>query len=388
VNKSSPNPLQENYYFDQFPQKEGLIYLNHAGVAPWPRQTADAVKCFADENATIGAWRYPHWVTIEKQLRALACRLINTPSIDDIALIKNTSEGLSIIAHGLDWQSGDNIVTSDQEFPSNHIPWQTLAKLGVELRKANLTAGATPEDSLITLVDKRTRLLTISSVQYASGLKMNLEQLGQFCKEKKILFCIDAIQSLGALSFNCQTINADFVIADGHKWMLGPEGMGIFYCQPEARERLQLHQFGWHMVEAMGDYERKDWSIARSARRFECGSLNMIGIFALRESLSLLLDKIGIANVEKSVLANATYLIDQIQAEPELQLLSPSLQERRSGIITFKRHGIQPSALHQYLMDRGVICAQRGGGIRFSPHFYTSIEGLNQALRLVLKFPR
>jgi selenocysteine lyase/cysteine desulfurase len=380
---------RENYLDQyQFPQKKGLVYLNHAGVAPWPRRTADAVKRFAEENITIGAWHYPHWITIEKQLRVLACRLLNAPSVDDIALIKNTSEGLSIIAHGLDWQPGDNIVTSDQEFPSNHIPWQTLTELGVELRKANLATEATPEDSLITLVDEQTRLLTISSVQYASGLKMNLERLGQFCKERKILFCIDAIQSLGALNFNCQTISADFVIADGHKWMLGPEGIGIFYCQPEAREMLKLHQFGWHMVEAVGDYERKDWSIARSARRFECGSLNMIGIFALRESLSLLLDEIGMANVERAVLANAAYLIDQIQAEPELQLLSPYSQERRSGIITFKRHGIEPSALYQYLMDQGVICAQRGGGIRFSPHFYTSIEGLSQALKLVLKFPR
>jgi selenocysteine lyase/cysteine desulfurase len=387
VNKPSSNPSQENYYFDQFPQKKGLVYLNHAGVAPWPRRAAEAVKCFADENITMGAWRYPHWVMIEKQLRELARRLINAPSVDDIALIKNTSEGLSIIAHGLNWQPGDNIVTSNQEFPSNRIPWQTLSERDVELREADLTAGATPEDSLFTLVDERTRLLTISSVQYASGLRMNLERLGEFCQQQEILFCVDAIQSLGALNFDCQAIHADFITADGHKWMLGPEGIGIFYCHPEARERLQLHQFGWHMIETAGDYDCKDWSIARSARRFECGSLNMMGIFALKESLSLLLDEVGITTVEQAVLTNAAYLINCIQAEPELQLLSPSSQERRSGIVTFKRQGVESAALYRYLMDQGVVCAQRGGGIRFSPHFYTPTEGLDQALKLVFKFP-
>ncbi|QBQ55419.1 aminotransferase class V-fold PLP-dependent enzyme [Nitrosococcus wardiae] len=374
-------------YADQFPQQKGLIYLNHAAVAPWPRQTAEAVKCFAEENVITGAWHYSHWIETEKQLRELACHLINAPSIDDIALIKNTSEGLSIIASGLEWQPGDNIVTSDQEFPSNRIPWQALAERGVELREANLSAEPTPEDALLAQVDEHTRLLTISSVQYASGLRMDLERLGQFCQQRKLLFCVDAIQSLGALDFDCQANHADFVIADGHKWMLGPEGMGIFYCRPEAREKLNLHQFGWHMIEAIGDYNRKDWKIAPSARRFECGSLNMIGIVALKESLSLLLDKVGIACIEQAVLANATYLIEQIQAEPSLQLLSPHSPGRRSGIVTFKRQGADPVVLHRYLMDQGVVCAHRGGGIRFSPHFYTPREGLKQALKLISKLP-
>lgn len=374
-------------YSAHFPHQQGLVYLNHAAVAPWPRQTAEAIKRFAEENATMGAWRYPQWVETEKQLRALARRLLNAPSIDDIALIKNTSEGLSIVASGIEWQPGDNIVTSDQEFPSNRIPWQALAKQGVELREADLSAQSTPEDSLLAQIDERTRLLTISSVQYASGLKMDLVGLGQYCQQRNILFCVDAIQSLGALAFDCQLMHADFVVADGHKWMLGPEGMGIFYCRPEARERLQLHQFGWHMVEAVGDYDRKDWRIARSARRFECGSLNMLGIIALKESLSFLLDAAGIAHVEREVLANTAYLIEKIQAAPGLQLLSPASPERCSGIVTFKRQGADSSILHRYLSEQKVVCAQRGGGIRFSPHFYTPREGLEQALKLVAEFP-
>lgn len=373
-------------YSVYFPQKKGLIYLNHAAIAPWPYQTAEAVRRFAKENATIGAWHYPEWLTTEKALREAACRLINAPSTDDIALIKNTSEGLSIVACGLDWRVGDNIVTSNQEFPSNRIPWQALANQGVDVRQADLTAAETPEDSLLAQVDKRTRLLTVSSVQYASGLRIDLKRLGQFCKQQDILFCVDAIQSLGALRFDCQAIQADFVVADGHKWMLGSEGMGLFYCLPEARDQLRLRQFGWHMIEAAGDYTLEKWDIAQSARRFECGSLNMVGIFALKESLSLLLDEIGMDKVEQALLANTAYLVQKIQAEPELELLSSSSLERCSGITTFKRHGIDLPALHRHLMGRGVVCAQRGGGIRFSPHFYNSKEQLDQALALVLDF--
>ncbi|KFI22704.1 aminotransferase class V-fold PLP-dependent enzyme [Nitrosococcus oceani] len=371
-------------YSDQFPQKKGIIYLNHAAVAPWPRRTAAAVKNFAEENVIIGALRYPQWLETEKKLRKLARLLINAPSADDIALIKNTSEGLSIVASGLDWQAGDNIVTSNQEFPSNLIPWQALAKRGVKLRETNLSAEPTPEDSLLAQIDEQTRLLTISSVQYASGLKMDLEKIGQFCRQRNILFCVDAIQSLGSLNFDCQTIHADFVIADGHKWMLGPEGMGIFYCRPEIKDQLQLHQFGWHMVEAIGDYDNKDWSIARSARRFECGSLNMIGIFALKESLDLLINQVSIAQVEQAVLANTAYLVERIQTEPKLQLLSSSSPDRYSGIVTFKHKKVDSSILYHHLIEQGVICALRGGGIRFSPHFYTPRTGLVQALNLCL----
>lgn len=374
-------------YSAYFPQKKGLIYLNHAAVAPWPHRTAEAVKRFAKENAAVGAWHYPKWLATEKALREAACRLINAPSAEDIALVKNTSEGLSIVACGLSWRPGDNVVTSDQEFPSNRIPWQALANQGVELRQADLTAEATPEDSLLAQVTERTRLLTISSVQYASGLRMDLERLGQFCKQQNILFCVDAIQSLGALHLDCQAIHADFVVADGHKWMLGPEGIGLFYCPPEVREQLRLHQFGWHMIEDAGDYTLEDWNIARSARRFECGSLNMIGIFALKESLDLLLNEVGMDKVEQALLANTAYLAQQIQATPELELLSPYSLERCSGITTFKRHGADLPALHHYLMERGVVCAQRGGGIRFSPHFYISREQLDRALVLVLDFP-
>ena len=278
-----------------------ISYLNHAAVAPWPIRSKLAVQQFAEENAQQGSLRYLEWLKIEADLRAKLAQLINAPSKDDIALLKNTSEALSIVAYGLDWQQGDNVVISNQEFPSNRIVWESLQAKGVEVRQVDLANGDSPEAALIAATDNKTHLLSISSVQYASGLRMNLEVLGEHCRTNNILFCVDAIQSIGAVEFDVQSIQADFVMADGHKWMLGPEGLALFYCRPELYERLSLKQFGWHMIEHIGDFDRLDWQPASSARRFECGSPNMLSIHALHASVSLLLE-VGMPSVEAEVL--------------------------------------------------------------------------------------
>ncbi|CAI8954222.1 aminotransferase class V-fold PLP-dependent enzyme [Methylocaldum szegediense] len=367
----------------EFPLSSDLIYLNHAAVAPWPLRTAQAVTRFAEENVRYGAARYPDWVRRESILREQLRDLLNAPSSDDIALVKNTSEAISLVAFGLEWREGDNIVSSSEEFPSNRIPWQALSSRGVAFREANLAAGSTPEDALFELVDARTRLITISSVQYASGLRLDLEKIGRFCRDQGILFCIDAIQSLGALRFDVQRYHADFVMADGHKWMLGPEGLAVFYTSPRARNALKLMQYGWHMVENAGDYDTRSWIPARNARRFECGSPNMLGIHALSASLSLILET-GMETIETSLLERTTYLAEAIMNQPLLQLLSPGDPERRSGIITFRHRSKENQRLFQHLKQNGVICALRGGGIRFSPHFYTPLSSLERAIDIAL----
>ena len=369
----------------EFVLRKDLIYLNHAGVSPWPARTARAVEQFAEENMLQGSLRYPEWVKVETDLRDQARQLLNAPSKNDIALLKNTSEALSAVAYGLDWDPGDNIVSSDQEFPSNRIVWKSLSAEGVEFREADLNSAGSPEDALFSLVDDRTKLLTISSVQFSTGLKMDLNRIGAFCRQRKILFCVDAIQSLGAVQFDVQKIQADFVMADGHKWMLGPEGLAVFYSHPDARNRLRLTQFGWHMVEAMGDFDRRDWTVTKTARRFECGSPNMLGVHALHASLSLLLEH-GINHIEDEVLKRSEYLFDRIKSMPELDLITPNRQDRYAGIVTFRNNESDNSSLYQYLMQNHVMCAPRCGGIRFSPHFYTPYEHLDQAIDLVVKF--
>jgi selenocysteine lyase/cysteine desulfurase len=357
-----------------------LVYLNHAAVAPWPIAVTEAVKRFADENGRTGALHYSRWTAVEARLRANLARLINAPSANDIALLKNTSEALSVVAHGLAWEPGANVVISDQEFPSNRIVWESLAARGVETRRVDLHSAATPEDALIQAMDRRTRVLAVSSVQYATGLRMSLDRLGAHCRTHGALFCVDAIQSLGALRFDVQACGADFVAADAHKWLLGPEGVALFYCRAELRERLRLNQFGWHMVEHAGDFTRDDWEPAFSACRFECGSANMLGIHAFDASVTLLLD-IGMEEIERRVLANCEYLLDQLRSRARVELVTDPAPGRYAGIATFRLRGADHAALHDFLTARHVFCAARGGGIRFSPHFHTTADQLARALR-------
>ncbi len=369
----------------EFPLRDGLVYLNHAAIGVWPRRTADAVKAFAEENMVQGATDFPVWLKIERELRSRLQRLVNAADIDDIGLVKNTSEGLSFIACGLDWQVGDNIVSTDQEFPSNRIVWESLKSKGVELRRADIS-GDDPEGRMIALMDGKTRLLAVSSVQYGTGLRMDLKRLGEACRDRGVLFCVDAIQSLGALQLDAQAVHADFVIADGHKWMLGPEGVALFYSTEEARDRLSLSQFGWHMVEHAGDFDREQWSPARSARRFEPGSLNMLGIHALNASISLF-DEIGMDEIERRLLERSALLMDQIADHQQLELMTPSTPGNYAGIVTFRHKRLDNSehaALYRKLMSKNIICAYRAGGIRFSPHFYTDKDCFEHALKAVV----
>lgn len=366
---------------DEFPLDPEICYLNHAAVAPWPRRAAEAVVRFAHENQTRGACDYPRWAKLESRLRGQLQQLINAPSKGDIALVKNTSEALSFVASGIDWKEDDVIVTSDEEFPSNRIPWEALAERGVKLKTVNLE-GEDPEKALIDALDADTRLLTISSIQYASGRRLDLTRLGKACREHGALFCVDAIQSLGALPFDVQAIDCDFAMADGHKWLLGPEGLGVFYCKGNVRDQLTLTQFGWHMVEDMGNYDRTDWTPARSARRFEAGSPNTLAQHALCASLELLLET-GMDVVGQALQQRVEFLIRALQARPGVRLLSPTDPARRGGIVTFSVDGVDRRALFEALKSSGVICAQRGGGIRWSPHFYVSQATLERALTIL-----
>lgn len=360
-----------------------LIYLNHAAVSPWPIPTQQAVSRFAEENSRIGSQRYPYWLGVDAKLRQHAAKLIGSSNSNDIALIKNTSEGLSFIAYGLQWQNGDNIVISNQEFPSNRVVWESLSNKGVEVRQVDLAGANTPEQALIQACDKNTKLLSISSVQFASGLRMFLEVIGEHCRKHDILFCVDAIQSLGAEPFDAEGCFADFVVADGHKWMAGPEGLGIFYVREAIRDQINLNQFGWHMIEDIGNYDRQDWEPAHSARRFECGSPNMLGVHALQASLNLLLD-VGLDRIGQAVRENADYLMDKIRKHPQLELVTNDQEGRYLGIVSFRVKGADHEALYHQLMQNRVMCALRHGALRFSPHYYTPKEKLDVALEKVL----
>jgi len=367
---------------DELRLDDGLIYLNHAAISPWPARTVAAVRGLAEQLGRTGSKAYADWVATERRLREHLAALIGAASPQDIALAKSTSEALSFVAEGLDWRPGDNVVGIAQEFPSNRIVWQALAARGVAYHQLDLDQSADPEAELLARCDARTRLCAVSWVQYARGLRLDLARLGQGLRERGVLFCIDGIQGLGALPFNLAEVPADFIAADGHKWMLGPEGLALFWVRPALRQELRLTQYGWHMVEHSGDFDRKDWQPAASARRFEAGSPNMLGIHALEASLSLLLE-VGMEAVGAAITERSARLVELIDHHG-LELLSPRAPERRAGIVTFRVPGVDNQALYRTLMQHDVMCASRGGGLRFSPHAYTPPEHLEQAMARTL----
>ena len=354
-----------------------ILHFNHAGIAPWPKTTAVAVINFAKENAS-GKIHAAQWDQRTTLIRKLLAQLIGAESHRTIALTKNTSEGLSLVAGGIDWQPGDNVVVGNLEFPSNRLVWESLAeRFSVKVQLADFSGGDY-ENSLLACMNKNTRLLAVSSIQYTTGYRINLKQLGEQCKKNNTLFCVDAIQSLGVVPFNVQDCLIDFVCADGHKWLMSPEGTGIFYCREALIPTLKLQQFGWHMTTKPEQYENTQWQAAQSAQRFECGSMNHLGLAGLAASLELFAD-IGMENIYRKIIRKLSYLIDNIDKRA-YTILTPSALDQRGGIVTIQHKHISNDSLFQQLKQRQVLCAQRAGGIRLSPHFYTPQEDLDRLL--------
>jgi len=367
------------YLPSEFPQDPDLCYLNHAAVGPWPRRTAQVVAAFAQQNMTCGAEDYPAWLEVEKTLRRRLARLINAGNSNDIALVKNTSEGLSIISQGLDWRSDDEVVGLVGDFCSNQMPWEALSKRGVRYRAIDALSAPDPELALIAAIDDKTRLLAISTVHFSTGYRFDMRRLSNACHEKGVLLSVDAIQSLGALPFDLSETPADFVTSGGHKWLLSPEGLGFLYCRPDLREQLSLHQFGWAMRESPYAFEKEAWAPAASARRFEAGTPNMLGIHAMEASLSLF-EELGSDFVQERLAENVTFLENQLLEIPGIEIVTPSDPDKRAGILTFRHTASQPAALYARLMENRVICAARSGGIRLAPHFYTQKSVLETAV--------
>jgi len=353
----------------QFPSKNHGTYFNHAAVGPWPLCAAEAVQQFAEENAQRGPTGYSQWIKREERLREHLVMLLSAPSVDDIALLKNTTECISTVAWGLDWKRGDNVVVLEGEFPSNLLPWLAQSERGVKVRRVDPRETENAEAGLISAMDENTRLLAVSSVRWSDGFRLNLKTLGKACRNRDILFLVDAIQQLGALRLDVESCHIDFLAADAHKWLLGPEGVAVFYTSQQARPLLALRQQGWHMYDNPFHFNRTDWTPAATARRFEAGSPNSLGQVAMNASLELLLET-GLAEVEKRVLSNTGALVDGLRQIPGVAIQSDTRSDRRSGIVNFNAEQLTPARIHAALMQRSIYCTVRGPGVRLSPHFY------------------
>ena len=366
----------------EFPLDADLCYLNHAAVGPWPRRTAQVVTNFAQQNMTRGATDYPSWVKVERRLRERLARLIGAKDPHDIALVKNTSEGLSIISQGLDWRDGDEVVGLAGDFCSNQMVWEVLEERGVCFSPVDALGASDPEGALIAALSAKTRLLAISTVHFATGYRFDMPRLAAACQTRGVLMSVDAIQSLGAVPFDLAEVPADFVTSGGHKWLLSPEGLGFFYCRADLRGHLRLHQYGWAMRESPYDFDTEAWEPAASARRFESGTPNMIGIHAMDASLSLF-EEVGMETVAARLAENVGVLEVALRDIPGIEILTPGDAARRAGILTFRHGRVHGAHLHAALMERRVICATRAGGVRLAPHFYTPQPVLDSAIDLI-----
>lgn len=369
MNTTKADPNTSKIPVEQFPIMEHGLYANHAAIAPWPLVTSEAVRNFARENCQQGPEKYNRWLVRETHLREMLASLINADSKDDIAMLKNTTEGICTVAGGIEWHEGDNLILPLGEFPSNRLPWLALKSQGVEVREVDIRNTTEPEAALLAQTDERTRLLAVSAVQWTDGLRLQLEVLGQACRSKGVLFFVDAIQQLGAVQMDVNACEIDFLAADGHKWLLAPEGIAVFYCRESAREQLRINQHGWHMVDNPYNFNRSQWQPSKTARRFEAGSPNTLGQTAFHASVSLLLE-VGMQQVEYCIAGNSQTLSEGISGISGLELVRPFDIQRLSGIVSFRIPGGDPLKLHRALSQNQLSCAIRGDAIRLSPHFY------------------
>lgn len=370
---------------DQFPITRQWAFFNHASVAPLTRAASERMRAWADDMSNNGSVHGAQWWSEIDEVRATAARLINgKPS--QIAFLNHTSHGLSQVAEGFPWNPGDNLVMVEGEFPANVYPWMHLQSRGVELRRvAPGPMGRFTADDVAHLIDARTRLLTVSQVQFSNGFRADLEALGELCDRRGVDFCVDAIQGLGVLPIDVERMKIDFLAADGHKWLLGPEGAAIFYVRQAKLERLRPVTVGWHSVVNSSDYSNIDFRFKQSASRFEGGSHNVVGILALGASLNIL-DSLGIPAIGERVKTITDALIERLLREGA-EIHSARSECEWSGIVSFSiGQESQLRLLHQ-AKDRGVILAHRAGRLRASPHFYTSDEDIDRLVEAV-KPPR
>jgi cysteine desulfurase/selenocysteine lyase len=365
----------------EFPVTERWAYFDHAAVAPLPRRAGNMLRAWTDEQERYGVVHWPNWERQVEMARARVARLLNAEA-DEIAFINSTTHGIGLIAEGFPWRPGDNVVTAAEEYPSNIYPWMNLSDRGVIVRLVPTRDGRIWIDDLAAAFDDRTRLLTISHVEFSSGFRNDLDALTELCRDRGAAFFVDAIQGLVPFTIDVKRTPIDFLAADGHKWLLGPEGAGLLFVRRDWIGRLHTLGVGWHSVISTYNSPRNDFTLKPSAQRWEGGSFNMPGLQALGASLELLLE-IGPEAVSARILDRAQ-AVRELAAQAGWRICGSSLPADRSGIVALERDGVDPDRFARAARAQGVAVASRRGRVRISPHIYNNQDDLER-LALALK---
>ena len=359
----------------EFPVAAHWAYFDHAAVAPLPRRSAEALRGFAHEQLVDGVVGWPAREQRIEAIRDQVALLINAHR-DEIAFIPSTTHGIGLIAEGFPWREGDNVVSAAEEYPSNLYAWMNLESRGVKLRLVPSRDGRIWLDDLASAIDGSTRVLTISHVEFSTGFRNDLDALAELCHKRRVALFVDAIQGLGPLVIDVQKTPVDFMAADGHKWLLGPEGAGLLFVRREWIDRLRPIGIGWHSVVGSYNSPRNDFRLKDSAQRWEGGSFNMAGLLTLGASVGLFLE-LGPEAVSRRILERAE-AVRTLAADAGWTVYGSAREADLSAIVALERPGVDPDKAARALRGQGIVVCSRRGRLRVSPHLYNNHEDLER----------
>jgi cysteine desulfurase/selenocysteine lyase len=357
-------------YRAYFPITERYVYMNHASVSPPSIGVRDAMVQMLDGITRHGCGKFLEWERSNEWARCVAARLVNAQP-QEIAFLRNTSEALSVVANGVTWRSGDNIVSISVEFPANIYPWLHVGRENqVEVRLQEAHNGWVDIDELLSRIDERTRLVTVSWVEFGSGQRLDIRRIGKFCRERDILFVVDAVQGLGALRLDVERDFVDAFAAAGHKFLLGPKGVALLYVSDRVLKQIRPTVIGWTAVKNYRDYMIHDLDFRAGAARFEGGTLNESGICGLGHSIDLLLTA-GPMRIEQHLLSLNEYISRKL-AERGYVVSSAGSEDERSAIVVCQHPERSAEEICEHIKLRNIIVSARLGKLRIAPHFYNS----------------
>lgn len=359
-----------------------IIYFNHASTAPMSKLVIERINEILLERSESKMDDYQSFLSMADETKHLLANYLNTEK-DRIAFTDNTSNGFNILAQGLKWEKGDKIILNDIEFPSNVFPFMNLMKKGVELKFIKSHDGIISAEDIINSADNNTKLISVSFVQFLSGYKIDLQKLGDFCKEKNIILSVDAIQGLGALQLDTKKCNIDYISCGTQKWMLGLQGMAFIYVSSSLQQKIEPAFIGWLSVENAWDLLKFDLSLKKSAAVFQTGTVNALGIYVLNTVLKKL-EEFGFMRIENRVIDNTLFLREKLRKNG-LHLYPHQLEEKYfSGIVTFKHSDAQ--GLFNWLSERKIVTSLREGMIRLSPHFYNDEIDVEKVVDAIIDY--
>jgi selenocysteine lyase/cysteine desulfurase len=361
--------------------KTGQIYFNHAALGPWSKPLLERLELYARQRSGDKIENFKFFLRWNASAKAKLARLLNTKSAR-IAWTDNVSNSLNILAQGLSWKTGDQIIINDLEFPSNVYPFLNLKKYGVEITFVKNRNGVVDLEDIEKAITPRTKLISISSVQFLTGYRANIEEIGKLCRNKGIIFCVDAIQGVGVIDTDVVKYNADFLTGGTQKWLMSMEGLAYFYISEELQEKIDQKFIGWTSVEDAWNLLDYNLTLKKDADRFQNGTMNTLGV-ALFDAMLDIFTKYGIENIEKRILDNTNYFIEQLSESGFEPVLKNTPESNRAGIVTIPVDN--PEKIFEELERNEIHCSLRQGLIRFSPHFYNTTYEIDRTIDVLKK---